>query len=74
LLQAQQKANEETYQMFLNQQALQDEAKTVEKKRIALELHDNILNKLASIRFNLYPITQKSNPEIQKMLKSTSIK
>lgn len=66
LLQAQQKANEETYQMFLNQQALQDEAKTVEKKRIALELHDNILNKLASIRFNLYPITQKNDPEIQK--------
>lgn len=66
LLQAQQKANEETYQMFLNQQALQDEAKTVEKKRIALELHDNILNKLASIRFNLYPITQKNDSEIQK--------
>ena len=66
LLQAQQKANEETYQMFLNQQALQDEAKTVEKKRIALELHDNILNKLASIRFNLYPITQKNDPEVQK--------
>jgi signal transduction histidine kinase len=66
LLQAQQKANEETYQMFINQQALQDEAKTIEKKRIALELHDNILNKLASIRFNLYPITQKNDPEIQK--------
>lgn len=45
LIQHQQKANEETYQMLLNQQALQEEAKTDEKKRIALELHDNILNK-----------------------------
>ena len=69
LLQDQQKANEETYQLLLNQQAVQEEAKTVEKKRIALELHDNILNKLAGIRFNLYSISHKNDPEtIQKAL------
>ncbi|MBC7524486.1 MAG: two-component sensor histidine kinase, partial [Flavobacterium sp.] len=61
LIQGQQRANEETYQLMLNQQALQEEAKTIEKKRIALELHDNILNKLASIRFNLYSLSQKND-------------
>ena len=61
LIQNQQKASEEIYQLMLNQQAKEEEAKQKEKKRIALELHDNVMNKLASTRFNLFTLTQKQD-------------
>jgi signal transduction histidine kinase len=61
LIQNQQKASEEIYQLMLNQQSKEEEAKQKEKKRIALELHDNVMNKLASTRFNLFTLTQKSD-------------
>ncbi len=61
LLQDQQKANEEIYQLMLNQQMVEEEVKLKEKKRIALELHDNIMNKLASTRFNLYKLSKTTD-------------
>ncbi|MBN8641047.1 MAG: tetratricopeptide repeat protein [Flavobacteriales bacterium] len=63
LIQNQQKANEEIYQLMLQQQRKEEEAKQKEKKRIALELHDNVMNKLASTRFNLFTLTQQTNSE-----------
>jgi signal transduction histidine kinase len=63
LIQSQQKANEEIYQLMLQQQRKEEEAKQKEKKRIALELHDNVMNKLASTRFNLFTLTQQTNSE-----------
>ena len=63
LLQTQQKANEEIYQLMLNQQAKVEEARQIEKKRIALELHDGIMNKLASTRLNLFVLSKKNDPE-----------
>jgi signal transduction histidine kinase len=63
LFQNQQKANEEIYQLMLNQQSKEEEAKQKEKKRIALELHDNVMNKLASTRFNLFTLTQKKDDQ-----------
>ena len=63
LIQSQQKANEEIYQLMLQQQRKEEEAKQKEKKRIALELHDNVMNKLASTRFNLFTLTQQTNTE-----------
>ena len=63
LLQEQQKANEDIYQLMLNQQSKEEEATQNEKKRIALELHDNIMNKLAATRFNLFAISQKTDKE-----------
>ena len=63
LIQNQQKANEEIYQLMLNQQSKEEEAKQKEKKRIAIELHDNVMNKLASTRFNLFSLTRKSNSQ-----------
>ncbi|WP_395043674.1 tetratricopeptide repeat protein [Flavobacterium sp.] len=61
LLQDQQKANEEIYQLMLNQQMVEEEVKLKEKKRIALELHDNIMNKLASTRFNLFKLSKTTD-------------
>ncbi len=63
LIQNQQKANEEIYQLMLAQQKSEELAKHKEKRRIALELHDNVMNRLASTRFNLFTLTQKINPE-----------
>lgn len=61
LIQEQQKANEEIYLLMLNQQEKEEKIKLSEKKRIALELHDNVLNKLASTRFNLFAISKNTN-------------
>ncbi|MEZ4787486.1 MAG: histidine kinase [Flavobacterium haoranii] len=59
----QQLANERIYQLMLEQQTKLDEARKSEKKRIARELHDGIMNKLASTRLNLFVLNKKTDPE-----------
>ena len=61
LEQRQQKANEEIYQLMLSQKNSNEAAKEAEKKRIALDLHDGIMNKLASTRLNLSILAEKSD-------------
>lgn len=51
--QAQQKANEDIYMMMISQQTLIEESRTVEKKRIARELHDGVLGRMFGARLNL---------------------
>ncbi len=63
LLQDQQKANEQIYDLMLNQKEKEDKVREVEKERIALELHDGIMNKLASTRMNLSILSHKSDRE-----------
>ena len=58
LKQDQQKANEEIYNLMLDQQTKISEVRNAEKDRIAKELHDGVMNKLASTRLNLF-ILQK---------------
>lgn len=53
LKQTEQKANEEIYQLMLTQKSKEEEARRKEQKRIGLELHDGIMNKLVSTRLNL---------------------
>ena len=53
LKQEQQKANEEVYQLLLNQQNKIESVRQIEKKRISQELHDGILGKLFGTRMNL---------------------
>jgi len=60
-LQTQQKANEEIYDLMLSQKSVEEQARQTEKKRIALELHDGIMNKLASTRLNLFVLSQKTD-------------
>ncbi|WP_396140894.1 histidine kinase [Flavobacterium sp.] len=67
--QSQQKANGEIYHLMLAQKAKEDEARQTEKKRIARELHDGIMNKLSSTRLNLAILSKKTDTEtIQKCL------
>jgi len=67
LLQDQQKANEEIYQLIQNKQTQIDEGRQIEKKRIAQDLHDGIMNRLASTRLNLHVIAEK--PSLENMKK-----
>lgn len=53
LVQEQQKANEEIYQLMLTQQDKIEDVRQLEKKRISQELHDGILGKLFGTRLNL---------------------
>jgi signal transduction histidine kinase len=59
----QQKANEEIYQLMLVQKAKEEEARRQEKKRIALELHDGVMNKLTSTRLNLSVLSIKKDTD-----------
>lgn len=61
LVREQQKANESIYQLMLNQHAKEELIKSNEKTRIAMELHDNVMNKLAGTRFNLYALYKKTD-------------
>lgn len=53
LKQAQQKANEDIYNLMLAQQNNIEEGRIKEKKRIAQELHDGVLSRLFGARLNL---------------------
>lgn len=64
--QSQQKAKEEIYQLIHVQQSKIDEGRQIEKKRIARDLHDGIMNKLASTRFNLHILNTKTDKETIK--------
>ncbi|ALM49752.1 hypothetical protein AMR72_13075 [Flavobacterium psychrophilum] len=63
LIQEQQKANEEIYELMFEQQGKIETAKTEEKSRIAMELHDGILNNIYAVRLNLEFINKKSDDE-----------
>ncbi|MGH2666538.1 MAG: ATP-binding protein [Flavobacterium sp.] len=62
----QQKANEEIYQLMLDQKNKIDEGREKEKKRIAQELHDGVMSKLTSTRLNLFILSKKTDEETIK--------
>lgn len=53
LIQEQQIANEEIYQLMINQQDKIEDVRLLEKKKISQDLHDGILGKLFGSRLNL---------------------
>lgn len=61
LKQEQQKANQEIYQLMIDQQQKMEEGKNSEKQRISLDLHDGVMGKLAAVRLNLYAALYKAN-------------
>lgn len=63
LIQEQQNANEEIYHLMLEQQSKIDRAREEEKSRIAMELHDGILNNIYAVRLNLEFINKKADEE-----------
>ncbi|WPR72484.1 tetratricopeptide repeat protein [Flavobacterium sp. NG2] len=51
--QQQQKANEDIYNLMINQQNAIDANRVEEKKRVAQELHDGVLGRMFGVRMNL---------------------
>ena len=49
----QQQAEEKIYQMILHQHEISEQAKNEERQRISLELHDGVVNRIFTTRFNL---------------------
>ena len=60
---AQQKANEEIYNLLLAQQNKLEEGRHEEKERISKELHDGVLGKLFGTRLMLESLFGKSDPK-----------
>ncbi|NNE31566.1 MAG: tetratricopeptide repeat protein [Winogradskyella sp.] len=63
LIQLQQEANEEIYNLMLGQQNRVDEARAKEKTRISEELHDGVLGRLFGTRLSLDSINFKDGKE-----------
>ena len=63
LIQEQQLANEEIYHLMQEEQAKIDTARKDEKDRIAMELHDGILNNIYAVRLNLEFSNKKIDEE-----------
>jgi signal transduction histidine kinase len=63
LKQAQQKANEDIYNLMISQQNKIEESRIKEKKRIAQELHDGVLGRLFGARLNLDSLNRLNNED-----------
>lgn len=63
LKQAHQKANEDIYNIMINQQTEIEKSRLREKKRIAQELHDGVLGRLFGARLNLDSLNRSSEEE-----------
>lgn len=61
--QHQQTSNESIYRLLNDQQIKIDEGRQAEKKRIAQELHDGVMNRLTSTRLNLFILNKKKDDE-----------
>ena len=61
--QAQQKANEEIFNLMMSQQAVIDESRTQEKEKLARELHDGVLGRMFGLRLNLDGVNRKNDEE-----------
>lgn len=60
----QQKAEEEIFELLKSHQIKLNEVKITEQNRISFELHDGILNKLYSIRFQLGILNESDGEEV----------
>ena len=63
LMQVQQKANEDIYNLMLGQQDKVDEARAKEKIRVSKELHDGVLGRLFGTRLSLDSMNFKDGKE-----------
>jgi signal transduction histidine kinase len=61
--QAQQKANEEIFNLMMSQQAIIDESRTEEKQKLARELHDGVLGRMFGLRLSLDSVNRKNDEE-----------
>lgn len=65
----QQEANEKIYQLMLKQQSETEKARNEERNRIAMELHDGIVNSIFTTRFNLIQLDPNQIDQKEKLVK-----
>jgi signal transduction histidine kinase len=64
----QQEANEKIYQLMLHQQFETEQARNEERNRIAMELHDGIINSIFTTRFSLMQLESKAVDKKQELV------
>ncbi len=62
----QQEANEEIYNLMLNENEKIEEARTIEKQRISQELHDGVLGRLFGTRLSLDSLNMNNSDQAVK--------
>lgn len=65
----QQEANEKIYKLMLNQQSETEAARNQERNRIAMELHDGIVNSIFTTRFNLIQLEPNQIEKKEELVK-----
>lgn len=65
----QQEANERIYQLLLKQQSETECVRNEERNRIAMELHDGIVNSVFTTRFNLIQLDSTQNDKKEQLVK-----
>lgn len=68
-IKGQQEANEKIYQLMLNQQSESEAARNEERNRIAMELHDGIVNSIFTTRFNLIQLEPNQADKKEQLVK-----
>lgn len=69
ILKDQQEANEKIYQLMLKQQSETEKARAEERNRIAMELHDGIINSIFTTRFNLIQLESGAVDKKEQLIK-----
>lgn len=64
----QQEANEKIYQLMLHQQTETEQARNEVRNRIAMELHDGIVNSIFTTRFNLMQLDSGALDKKQQLI------
>ncbi|MBW4359332.1 ATP-binding protein [Flavobacterium taihuense] len=65
----QQEANEKIYQLMLKHQSETEQARKEERNRIAMELHDGIVNSVFTTRFNLIQLDSTQIDKKEQLVK-----
>ncbi|PRZ21591.1 tetratricopeptide repeat-containing sensor histidine kinase [Flavobacterium granuli] len=68
-IQEQQETNEKIYQLMLKQQSETEQARKEERNRIAMELHDGIVNSIFTTRFNLIQLDPNAADKKEQLVK-----
>ncbi len=68
-IQDQQTKNEEIYQLLLKQQSISEESRKEERNRIAMELHDGVVNSVFTSRFNLMQLQSSETDKKDILIK-----
>lgn len=64
----QQEANEKIYQLMLQQKSETEQARNEERNRIAMELHDGIINSIFTTRFSLMQLESQAVDKKQELV------